>query len=247
MQIAVARPSTRLYAAFISFALCCGLLRLPGRGLFDCSLLDTECLTRAAKDAAAHVQIGDCNLTDTVCITAESQAANERARVAAQNLALVNDWVVALVSEVVQRDFNATVSELESMLGCELADRACLRAKAGAASREAGTKAVAILHTARSRFEETIGCSVSDQACLHRRAQELSVELSTAEAELHEKASNASSQASEAARESAQTIVAALGCGDENSDVEGCLLRRGQELAVALSIVASTVVLAGAG
>ena len=121
---------------------------------------------------------------------------------------------------------NQTQRDLEAAIGCELSDSECLSRR----GEEANKEVLNLLTKARHDFENTLGCPVTSADCLSRRAEKLSEQAST--------------QAEAAAQGAARGALATVGCG-EAADVEACLLRRAQELSVALSIITSTVVLSG--
>lgn len=200
----------------------------------ECALDDAECIKALAIRKASEVRVGDCSVTDSECLAAQAQRVAEAAHAVAMKAEQeVQAQVLAAAA--------AAKHDLEKNIGCSLTDEACLRAKGEAAQAElaagvtsasemAGAQAVAAIKAAAQTFEDAVGCQVTDEACLAAKAREASAQ--------------ASASATEATQEAAERLATALGCPSLAD--EACLLRRGQELSVALSLIASTVALTAA-
>ena len=229
----------------------------------DCN---ATCLMAKATALANDMKVGNCNVTDHACLAAlaDSMAteAQSRAKVAAAeaqaqlevatadlevaaaeaqtNLEVATADIEVAAAEAQEQLKTATAEvaiavddawsqaqhEVERQLGCELADSACLREKSEVASTEMRSR----LQDAQSSFESSLGCRLDDQSCLQAKASALGA------------------KAAETAEGATDGLVEAIGCGGPgaDSDVEACVLRRAQELSVALSIFVSTAVLTGA-
>ena len=134
---------------------------------------------------------------------------------------------------------------LENALDCAPTNfSSCFTARsrdAASAMKSAGDDAAA---AAQRAFLQSIGCEIADEACLRRRARELNHQIGAQATAI---ARGAEAHAAAAAQDSAERVVAALGCGQNATmDAEACLLRRAQEVGVVLSIAASTTTLVGA-
>ena len=211
---------------------------LQGVTIGGCALTDVDCLARKAEQSA---RLGNCTIIDTDCLTKQV----ERVRVVGINCTIADSECLAnqttaaaarLTSQakIVAHDFEVTAhvvvtdsrKTLEAALGCGLSDQQCLRRRQEQATAQASASMAAALREAQSSFEACTGCALNETACIAAVAEAATLQMS-----------NATSEAQHA-------FMTAVGCPRTDED---CLLLRAHELAVALSIVASTAVIVSVG
>lgn len=201
----------------------------------DCTLADADCLTALSRNATAAAEkaiedmevrvqtlrVNDCNLTDAECLTKQSRVAAMQTgqRIQAQlgtvkvNGCSLTDDACLRAQLLSVRDELSTVRVLE----CNLTDTDCLRRR----GQEVGASLQLVMNSAVKSFEQAVGCSIDDVSCLQARAATL---------------------AHDATQEASSAVITTVGCGGAR-DVEGCLLRRAQELSTALAVVVSATTL----
>ena len=201
------------------------------KGAFSASAQHTVARARnASAMAEALVETAVANAwkaTEVVTARADlalGQAINATVEAQAQGEVIVGE-AARETRTALNAAWTGAQRELEAQLGCTLSDVQCLRG----VGEETHAKAAHLLSDSQRRFETSIGCRLADSVCLKRQASEL--------------AAQASLQTAEMAHEARQGALVVVGCVNA-TDVEGCVLRRAQELAVALSILASTTSLA---
>jgi hypothetical protein len=208
------RPACRLRSALAAVASLPCLLLLAGslRGRAEaCAWSDFDCLAHRLR----QTHVGTCNVTDIACLTDKAEATVQR---------------IAATTQTALTEMGNRTAHLQ-VLGCQLADHACLRQRSSQLGAAATADASEILHHAQQAFVNVTGCALDDAPCITRRASAISA--------------MASSHAVAVADDVSAGFVAGVGCEGAagTDDLEACLLRRAQELSVALSIVVSTAAL----